>query len=65
MVFKVHAMKKEKIVQKTKDKILWEDFVAKNKIKKKIQTPFKLNQATKNTKLLYQRTILFLILIKS
>ena len=46
MVFKVHAMKKEKIVQKTKDQILWEDFVAKNNIKKKIQTPLQLNQAT-------------------
>ena len=35
MVFKVHSMKKEKIIQKTKDQILWEDFVAKNNIKKK------------------------------
>ena len=46
MVFKVHAMKKEKIIQKTKDQILWEDFVAKNNIKKKIQAILKLNQAT-------------------
>ena len=46
MVFKVHAMKKEKIIQKTKDQNLWEDFVAKNNIKKKIQTLLKLNQAT-------------------
>ena len=30
-------MKKEKIIQKTKDQILWEDFVAKNNIKKKIK----------------------------
>ena len=37
MVFKVHFMKKEKIRQKTKDQILWEDFVVKNNIKKKIQ----------------------------
>ena len=27
-------MKKEKIIQKTRDQILWEDFVAKNNIKK-------------------------------
>ena len=46
MALKVHAMKKEKIIQNTKDQILWEDFVAKNNIKKKIQTPLKLNQAT-------------------
>ena len=46
MVFKVNAMKKEKIIKKTKDQILWEDFVAKNNIKKKNQTPLKLNQAT-------------------
>ena len=35
MVFKVHSMKKEKLMQKTKDQILWEDFVVKNNIKKK------------------------------
>ena len=37
MVFKIHSMKKEKITQKTKDQILWEDFVVKNNIKKKFQ----------------------------
>ena len=37
MVFKIHSMKKEKIMQKTKDQILWEDFVVKNNIKKKFQ----------------------------
>ena len=37
MAFKVYAMKKEKIIQNTKDQILWEDFVAKNNIKKKFQ----------------------------
>ena len=46
MVFKVHAMKKEKIMRKTKDQLLWEDFVAKNNIKKKIQAILQLNQAT-------------------
>ena len=30
-------MKKEKIIQKTKDQILWEDFVVKNNIKKKLK----------------------------
>ena len=30
-------MKKEKIIQKTKDQLLWEDFVVKNNIKKKIE----------------------------
>ena len=30
-------MKKEKIIQKNTDQILWEDFVAKNNIKKKFQ----------------------------
>ena len=35
MVFKVYPMKKEKITKKTKDQILWEDFVTKNNIKKK------------------------------
>ena len=37
MVFKVHSMKKEKLMQKTKDQILWEDFVVKNNIKKKTE----------------------------
>ena len=46
MVFKVHAMKKEKIIQKTKDQILWEDFVAKNNIKKKFQALLELYQVT-------------------
>ena len=46
MVFKVHSMKKEKLMQKTKDQILWEDFVVKNNIKKKIQTTEELIQVT-------------------
>ena len=46
MVFKVHFMKKEKLMQKTKDQILWEDFVVKNNIKKKIQTTEELIQVT-------------------
>ena len=37
MVFEIYSMKKEKIIQKTKDQILWEDFVVKNNIKKKFQ----------------------------
>jgi len=39
-------MKKEKIIQKTRDQLLWEDFVAKNNIKKKFQALMKLNQST-------------------
>ena len=39
-------MKKEKIIQKTRDQILWEDFVAKNNIKKKFQVLLEVNQAT-------------------
>ena len=39
-------MKKEKIIQKTKDQILWEDFVLKNNIKKKFLATIGLNQAT-------------------
>ena len=39
-------MKKEKIIRKAKDQILWEDFVAKNNIKKKFQALLELNQAT-------------------
>jgi len=35
MVFEIHSMKKEKIIQKIKDQVLWEDFVVKNNIKKK------------------------------
>ena len=44
MVFKIHSMKKEKIKQKTKDQILWEDFVVKNNIKKKVQVTVVLIQ---------------------
>ena len=44
MVFKIHSMKKEKIIQRTKDHIMWEDFVVKNNIKKKFQAPVGLNQ---------------------
>ena len=44
MVFKVHSMKKEKLMQKTKDQILWEDFVVKNNIKKKFQITEQLIQ---------------------
>ena len=36
MVSKIHSMKKEKITQKIKDQVLWEDFVVKNNIKKKL-----------------------------
>ena len=39
-------MKKEKIIQRTKDQILWEDFVAKNNIKKKFQALLEVNRAT-------------------
>ena len=46
MVFKIHSMKKEKIIQKTKDHILWEDFVVKNNIKKKIRVTAGLIQVT-------------------
>ena len=46
MVFKIHSMKKEKIIQKTKDQILWEDFVLKNNIKKKFQVTVELIQVT-------------------
>ena len=35
MVFEIDSMKKEKNIQKTKDQVLWEDFVFKNNIKKK------------------------------
>ena len=42
MVFKIHFMKKEKIIQKTKDQILWEDFVVKNNIKKKLRVAIEL-----------------------
>ena len=46
MVFKIYSMKKEKIMQKTKDQILWEDFVVKNNIKKKFQATTELIQET-------------------
>ena len=46
MVVEIHSMKKEKIIQKTKDQILWEDFVTKNNIKKKFQALLELNPAT-------------------
>jgi len=46
MVFKVQTLKKVKIIQKSKDQILWEDFVAKNNIKKKFRAILELNQAT-------------------
>jgi len=39
-------MKREKIIQKTKDQILWEVFVAKNNIKKKFQALLEVNRAT-------------------
>ena len=46
MVFEVYSMKKEKIIKKTKDQILWEDFVVKNNIKKKFQVTAVLIQVT-------------------
>ena len=46
MVFKINSMKKEKIIQKSKDHILWEDFVVKNNIKKKIRVTVELNRMT-------------------
>ena len=46
MVFEVYSMKKEKIIKKTKDQILWEDFVVKNNIKKKFQVTAELIQVT-------------------
>ena len=39
-------MKKEKAIQKSKDQILWENFVIKNNIKKKIQVKVELIQVT-------------------
>ena len=44
MVFEIHPMKKENIRQKTKDQLLWEDFVVKNNIKKKIRAKTVLNK---------------------
>ena len=46
MAFKIYSMKKEKTIQKTKDQILWEDFVVKNNIKKKIRVTVELIQVT-------------------
>ena len=46
MVLKIYFMKKDKIMQKTKDQILWEDFVVKNNIKKKFQATVGLNRAS-------------------
>ena len=46
MVFEIYPMKKEKIIQKTKDQILWEDFVVKNNIKKKFRVTVELTQVT-------------------
>ena len=46
MVFEIYSMKKEKIKKKTKDQILWEDFVVKNNIKKKFQATTELIQET-------------------
>ena len=44
MVFEIHPMKKEKVIQKIKDQLLWEDFVVKNNIKKKFQVILELIQ---------------------
>ena len=46
MAFEIYSMKKEKITYKTKDQILWEDFVVKNNIKKKFQATVGLNRAS-------------------
>ena len=46
MVFEIHPMKKEKITQKIKDQVLWENFVVKNNIKKKFQATTELIQET-------------------
>ncbi len=37
MAFKVHTMTKETKENKNRDHVLWEEFVFKNNIKKKIQ----------------------------
>ena len=42
MVFKIHSIKKRKIMQKTKDQIIWEDFIVRNNIKKKFQVTTEL-----------------------
>ena len=46
MAFEIYSMKKEKIIKKTKDEILWEDFVVKNNIKKKFQVEVELIQVS-------------------
>ena len=46
MVFEIYSMKKEKFIKKTKDQILWDDFVVKNNIKKKFQVTVELIQVT-------------------
>ena len=46
MAFEIYSMKKEKIIKKTKDEILWEDFVVKNNIKKKFRVEVELIQVT-------------------
>ena len=46
MVFKVHSMKKKRTIQKTKDQMLWEDFIVKNNIKKKRQEAVAQNYLT-------------------
>ena len=46
MVFEIHPMKKEKVIQKIKDQLLWEDFVDRNNIKKKFQVTTELIQET-------------------
>ena len=46
MVFEVYSVKKDKIIKKTKDQILWEDFVVKNNIKKKFQVTVEIFQVT-------------------
>ena len=46
MVFEIYSMKNEKIKKKTKDQIMWEDFVVKNNIKKKFQATTELIQET-------------------
>ena len=46
MVFEIYPMKKEKIIQKTTDQVLWEEFVVKNNIKKKFQVKAELIQET-------------------
>ena len=46
MVFEIYPMKKEKIIQKITDQVLWEEFVVKNNIKKKFQVKTELIQET-------------------